>query len=68
MMTETSDPALRRAREQYTAFVEPGDKITVNKNIPPAERREKDEVGAPIKRLPQMPAYHLKGRTVRALP
>ena len=60
MMTETSDPTLRRAREQYTAFVEPGDKITVNKNIPAANRAEKDEPGAPIKRLPQMPAYHLK--------
>lgn len=60
MMTETSDPSLRRAREQYTAFVEPGDKITVNKNIASADRRERDEPGAPIKRLPQMPAYHLK--------
>lgn len=60
MMMETSDPTLKRAREQYTAFVEPGDKVTVNKNIPVADRKEKDEVGAMIKRLPQMPAYHLK--------
>lgn len=60
MMTETSDPSLKRAREQYTAFVEPGDKVTVNKNIPSSERKEKDEVGAMLKRMPQMPAYHLK--------
>ncbi len=60
MMTETSDPTLRRTREQYTAFVEPGDKITVNKNIDAASRNEKDEAGAMLKRMPQMPAYHLK--------
>ena len=60
MMTETSDPALKRAREQYTAFVEPGDKLTVNKNIASSERKEKDEAGTPLKRMPQMPAYHLK--------
>lgn len=60
MMTETSDPSLRRAREQYTAFVEPGDKITVNKNIAAAGRKERDEAGAHLKRMPQMPAYHLK--------
>lgn len=60
MMTETSDPTLRRQREQYTAFVEPGDKITTNKNVPASERKERDEAGAMLKRMPQMPAYHLK--------
>lgn len=60
MMTETSDPALRRAREQYAAFVEPGDKVTTNKNIPAAERHNKDDAGAMLRRMPQMPAYHLK--------
>lgn len=60
MMTETSDPTLKRQREQYTAFVEPGDKITVNKNIPAAGRAERDEAGTALKRMPQMPAYHLK--------
>ncbi len=60
MMTETSDASLRKAREQYTAFVEPGDKVTVNKNIPASERTERDEAGAALKRMPQMPAYHLK--------
>ena len=60
MMMETSDPSLKRQREQYVAFVEPGDKITVNKNIPAGERKERDEAGAVLKRMPQMPAYHLK--------
>ncbi|PZQ45694.1 MAG: AMP nucleosidase [Micavibrio aeruginosavorus] len=60
MMTETSDPALRRHREQYTAFVEPGDKVTANKNTPSGVRVEADEQGAILRRLPQMPAYHLK--------
>lgn len=57
MMAETDDPALKRQREQYTAFVEPGDRITVNKNLSAAGQ---DEAGAMIKRMPQMPAYHLK--------
>jgi AMP nucleosidase len=60
MMTETSDPELRRQREQYMAFVEPGDKITINKNIPAGGHIEKDEAGAHLRRMPQMPAYHLK--------
>lgn len=60
MMTETSDPELRRQREQYLAFVEPGDKVTSNKNIASGERGAKDEAGAVLRRMPQMPAYHLK--------
>ena len=60
MMTETNDASLRRTREQYTALVEPGDKVTVNKNIPSAERKERDEAGQALRRMPQMPAYHLK--------
>ena len=60
MMTETKDPSLKKAREQYTAFVEPGDKITANKNLSGDARRERDEPGAILKRMPQMPAYHLK--------
>lgn len=57
MMAETSDPTLKRHREQYTAFVEPGDRVTFNKNMSGVG---KDEAGTLIKRLPQMPAYHLK--------
>ena len=61
MMMETSDPALKKARSEYTAFVEPGDKVTVNKNLYFAGKNVgEDEAGTPIKRLPQMPAYHLK--------
>lgn len=60
MMAETSDPALRAHREQYTAFVEPGDKVTVNRNIPAAERTDREEQGTLLRRMPQMPAYHLK--------
>jgi len=60
MMAETSDPTLRLQREQYTAFVEPGDKVTANKNIPSDARKDRDEAGAMLRRMPQMPAYHLK--------
>ncbi len=60
MMTQTSDPELLRHREQYTAFVEPGDKVTSNKNIPAEQRTDRDEAGAILRRMPQMPAYHLK--------
>jgi AMP nucleosidase len=60
MMAETSDPDLRRKRAEYTAFVEPGDKITTNRNIPASENRDRDEPGAILRRMPQMPAYHLK--------
>ncbi len=59
MMNETSDPSVKKARLEYSSFVEPGDKITVNKNIH-VDSRGKDETGASLKRLPQMPAYHLK--------
>lgn len=43
-------------RKEYDSFVSPGDHIVYNQNI---EQRE-DEIGAHLKRLPQMPAYHLK--------
>ncbi len=61
MMEQTSNPALLPAREQYTSFVEPGDKITVNKNLYfKGVNVGEDHAGTPLKRLPQMPAYHLK--------
>lgn len=60
MMTETNDPGLRATREQYTAFVEPGDKITTNKNLSVDARGDRDEAGTMLRRMPQMPAYHLK--------
>ncbi len=43
---------------EYTAFVEPGNKITTNSNY--KDNPEKDSDGFVLKRMPQMPAYHLK--------
>jgi AMP nucleosidase len=61
MMMETNDPTLKKAREQYAAFVEPGDKVTVNKNLYySGVNVGDDEAGTLLKRMPQMPAYHLK--------
>jgi AMP nucleosidase len=56
LMTKTDDADVAAYRSEYTAFVEPGDKITYNANI---EGVDKD-AGQPAGRLPQMPAYHLK--------
>lgn len=58
MMQKTDDPDLLRQRQEYTAFVEPGDKVTLNQNL--TEHGEGASDGANLSRLPQMPAYHLK--------
>ena len=58
IMAPTDDPELRRERSQYTAFVEPGNRITTNKNL--IDAGDLDEPGIPITRMPQMPAFHLK--------
>ncbi len=58
LMSATDDPALRQERSVYSAFVEPGNKITANRNI--AGNIVRDDAGTVLKRLPQMPAYHLK--------
>lgn len=58
MMTQTDDPFLRKEREMYSAFVEPGNRITLNRNMD--DHGEVERTGAPLLRLPQMPAYHLK--------
>jgi AMP nucleosidase len=42
--------------EGYEAFVEPGDVMTLN-----ARHGQATPVGVPPPRIPQMPAYHLKG-------
>lgn len=42
--------------DHYEAFVEPGGRVTYNKNI---NLREPDEEGVTLSRMPQMPAYHL---------
>ena len=58
IMGPTDDAGLKAERSQYTAFVEPGGKITANANIP--DNPEEDSAGTPLRRIPQMPAYHLK--------
>lgn len=58
IMNNADNPESYAERKTYSAFVEPGDKITINKNVP-ASGEQNDE-GDNIKRLPQMPAYHLK--------
>lgn len=58
IMMQTKDPDLRKQRLEYEAFVEPGGKLTVNRNL--ENSLLKDEQGAMLTRLPQMPAYHLK--------
>lgn len=56
-MQASDDPAIRESRSEYTAFVEPGNVITYNKNMSGLPADAADETG---KRMPQMPAYHLK--------
>ncbi|MDD3022233.1 MAG: AMP nucleosidase [Alphaproteobacteria bacterium] len=56
-MSRSEDASIREGRVEYTAFVEPGNLVTYNKNI---SGLPKDELGNPPSRMPQMPAYHLK--------
>ncbi len=58
IMAETGKPEQRRDRSEYTAFVEPGNKVTANRNA--TETGEGDDPGILMRRMPQMPAYHLK--------
>jgi len=58
MMCETDDPDLKRMRMEYSAFVSPGDKVVLNKNL--KDCKDIDGMGASAGRMPQMPAYHLK--------
>ncbi|MDH5722808.1 MAG: AMP nucleosidase [Alphaproteobacteria bacterium] len=58
MMSATDNVNNYSERKAYSAFVEPGNKITINKNIP--AMGESNNAGENISRLPQMPAYHLK--------
>lgn len=58
LMAPTDDVTMKKQRSIFSAFVEPGDRITVNKNIDnyqPASPTAPQAI-----RLPQMPAYHLK--------
>lgn len=56
LMAHTDNLEQKAAGVGYTAFVEPGNKITVNKNIANAGQ---DDPGEAVRRMPQMPAYHL---------
>ncbi len=58
IMAPTDKEALRRERSEYSAFVEPGNKVTANRNI--TDNPFVDEPGISLSRMPQMPAYHLK--------
>lgn len=49
--------------DEYTAFVEPGDYITYNPRI--KDREQNDAAKSVL--LPQMPAYHLKGKNNRGI-
>ncbi len=55
LMAETSDAKEAERRRAYSAFVEPGDYVTPNRNLEGAP-----PFGVRVQRLPQMPAYHLK--------
>jgi AMP nucleosidase len=58
LMAPTDDATMKKQRSVFSAFVEPGDRITVNKN---ADNYQPTSPTAPQAiRLPQMPAYHLK--------
>ncbi len=57
IMSPADSGNLKAERSRYTAFVEPGNRITVNRNIDSGLR---DEEGSMMLRQPQMPAYHLK--------
>ncbi len=58
LMTAAEDAETAKHRSQYTAFVEPGNIITHNANIP-GDKRGLTE-GNKLPRIPQMPAYHLQ--------
>ncbi len=56
MMSPSDDPEVAAKRREYVAFVEPGNVITYNANLPNAQ----PPGGMKPPRLPQMPAYHLQ--------
>lgn len=57
IMAPTDDSKLKSERLEYISFVEPGNKVTQNRNC---ENLERDEIGIALSRMPQMPGYHLK--------
>lgn len=57
LMAPTDNADKRKASAEYSAFVEPGNKIIHNKNL---QSNHTDAAGDTLRRMPQMPAYHLK--------
>lgn len=57
IMEPTDNPELKGERAEYTAFVEPGNRISLNRNL---AGQATGSAGAVLTRMPQMPAYHLK--------
>lgn len=55
-MKSSEDASVRESRSEYESFVEPGGQVTYNKNIGGLPQ---DEAGEGLRRMPQMPAYHL---------
>lgn len=58
LMQATGDPDMRAYRQQYSAFVEPGNVVTHNANI--TDTTDMTSSGTAPLRQPQMPAYHLQ--------
>ncbi len=56
LMAKSQDPSQTDHNDEYSAFVEPGNVVTHNANLPGHQPPE----GQKPPRLPQMPAYHLK--------
>lgn len=57
MMESAKGAKLRKERADYIAFVQPGDRVTLNAN---GGSRGGNGSGVIPPRMPQMPAYHLK--------
>lgn len=52
---------------KYLGLVEPGNIVTLNKNVPNAQEAFEKVAGKPLSRLPQMPGYHLVGADGRGI-
>lgn len=58
---EFAKKALASPTNPYVAFVEPGNRVTDKKDcLPDSDCNASEAIGAPLSKLPQMPAYHLK--------
>lgn len=58
-ITEAKTKLNKDAATTYLAFIEPGNVITFNENIPDVHEKFNHVSGAKPFRLPQMPGYHL---------